>query len=111
MFIEQAVQQFETWTNESAPRSVMLKAALEALGAGGTIVSMKDSSSSAITRRDLAAAVRAIPLLARLRQPHNSEQRQPDELAAARQQMQRTAEQLAEIQSPDSDGAQLRFHP
>ena len=32
MFIEQAVQQFETWTNESAPRSVMLKAALEALG-------------------------------------------------------------------------------
>ena len=32
MFIEQAVQQFETWTNETAPRSVMLKAALEALG-------------------------------------------------------------------------------
>ena len=32
MFIEQAVQQFETWTGESAPRSVMHKAALEALG-------------------------------------------------------------------------------
>ena len=32
MFIEQAVQQFEIWTNDSAPRSVMQKAALEALG-------------------------------------------------------------------------------
>jgi 3-dehydroquinate dehydratase / shikimate dehydrogenase len=32
MFIEQAVQQFETWTNGTAPRAVMLKAALEALG-------------------------------------------------------------------------------
>ena len=32
MFIEQAVQQFEIWTNDTAPRSVMLKAALEALG-------------------------------------------------------------------------------
>jgi 3-dehydroquinate dehydratase/shikimate dehydrogenase len=32
MFIEQAVKQFETWTGESAPRSVMHKAALEALG-------------------------------------------------------------------------------
>jgi 3-dehydroquinate dehydratase / shikimate dehydrogenase len=31
MFIEQAVQQFETWTNETAPRAVMVKAALEAL--------------------------------------------------------------------------------
>jgi 3-dehydroquinate dehydratase/shikimate dehydrogenase len=31
MFIEQAVQQFEAWTNDTAPRSVMLKAALEAL--------------------------------------------------------------------------------
>ena len=32
MFIEQAVGQFQTWTNESAPRAVMQKAALEALG-------------------------------------------------------------------------------
>ncbi len=32
MFIEQAVHQFEIWTGESAPRSVMEKAALEALG-------------------------------------------------------------------------------
>lgn len=32
MFIEQAVQQFETWTGESAPRAVMQRAALEALG-------------------------------------------------------------------------------
>jgi 3-dehydroquinate dehydratase/shikimate dehydrogenase len=31
MFIEQAVRQFEIWTNESAPRAVMLKAAAEAL--------------------------------------------------------------------------------
>jgi 3-dehydroquinate dehydratase/shikimate dehydrogenase len=32
MFIEQAIQQFEIWTEQAAPRSVMLKAALEALG-------------------------------------------------------------------------------
>jgi 3-dehydroquinate dehydratase / shikimate dehydrogenase len=31
MFLEQAVRQFEIWTGESAPRSVMEKAALEAL--------------------------------------------------------------------------------
>ncbi|HUA61209.1 MAG TPA: shikimate dehydrogenase [Verrucomicrobiae bacterium] len=31
MFIEQAVQQFEIWTGESAPRAAMLKAAAEAL--------------------------------------------------------------------------------
>ncbi|SPE32348.1 Shikimate dehydrogenase / 3-dehydroquinate dehydratase [Candidatus Sulfopaludibacter sp. SbA3] len=31
MFIEQAVRQFEIWTGESAPRPVMLKAAMEAL--------------------------------------------------------------------------------
>jgi len=31
MFVEQAVRQFETWTGEQAPRSVMEKAALEAL--------------------------------------------------------------------------------
>ena len=31
MFLEQAAKQFETWTNESAPRAVMEKAALEAL--------------------------------------------------------------------------------
>jgi len=31
MFIEQAVQQFELWTGEAAPRAVMHKAALEAL--------------------------------------------------------------------------------
>jgi 3-dehydroquinate dehydratase / shikimate dehydrogenase len=32
MFIEQAVRQFEVWTGESAPRAIMHKAALEALG-------------------------------------------------------------------------------
>jgi 3-dehydroquinate dehydratase/shikimate dehydrogenase len=32
MFVEQAVRQFEIWTGESAPRPVMEKAALEALG-------------------------------------------------------------------------------
>ncbi len=32
MFLEQAAQQFEIWTGESAPRSAMEKAALEALG-------------------------------------------------------------------------------
>jgi 3-dehydroquinate dehydratase/shikimate dehydrogenase len=32
MFIEQAVRQFELWTDDSAPRSVMQRAALEALG-------------------------------------------------------------------------------
>jgi shikimate 5-dehydrogenase len=31
MFLEQAVQQFELWTGDSAPRAVMQKAALEAL--------------------------------------------------------------------------------
>jgi shikimate 5-dehydrogenase len=31
MFIEQAVQQFEIWTSDSAPRAVMQKAAMEAL--------------------------------------------------------------------------------
>jgi len=31
MFIEQAVRQFEIWTGETAPRSAMEKAALEAL--------------------------------------------------------------------------------
>ena len=31
MFIEQAVQQFEIWTEETAPRAVMEKAAMEAL--------------------------------------------------------------------------------
>lgn len=31
MFLEQAVKQFEIWTGETAPRSVMEKAALEAL--------------------------------------------------------------------------------
>ena len=32
MFVEQAAHQFETWTGETAPRSVMEKAVLEALG-------------------------------------------------------------------------------
>jgi len=32
MFLEQAALQFETWTGESAPRTAMEKAALEALG-------------------------------------------------------------------------------
>ena len=31
MFLEQAAQQFEIWTGETAPRVVMEKAALEAL--------------------------------------------------------------------------------
>jgi 3-dehydroquinate dehydratase/shikimate dehydrogenase len=31
MFIEQAVRQFELWTGDTAPRTVMLKAAAEAL--------------------------------------------------------------------------------
>jgi 3-dehydroquinate dehydratase / shikimate dehydrogenase len=31
MFIDQAVQQFEIWTGETAPRAAMEKAALEAL--------------------------------------------------------------------------------
>jgi 3-dehydroquinate dehydratase/shikimate dehydrogenase len=34
MFLEQAAQQFETWTGEPAPRGAMEKAALEALAAG-----------------------------------------------------------------------------
>ena len=33
MFLEQAARQFEIWTGDSAPRSAMEKAALEALGA------------------------------------------------------------------------------
>lgn len=35
MFLEQAAHQFETWTNDQAPRTVMEKTALEALGQGG----------------------------------------------------------------------------
>jgi shikimate 5-dehydrogenase len=35
MFIEQAVRQFEIWTGETAPRSVMQKAAMEALTGNG----------------------------------------------------------------------------
>jgi 3-dehydroquinate dehydratase/shikimate dehydrogenase len=35
MFIEQAVRQFEIWTGETAPRSVMQKAAIEALSGNG----------------------------------------------------------------------------
>ena len=31
MFIEQAARQFEIWTGDAAPRSVMEKAAVEAL--------------------------------------------------------------------------------
>jgi 3-dehydroquinate dehydratase/shikimate dehydrogenase len=34
MFLEQAVRQFEIWTGASAPRSVMEKAAMEALASG-----------------------------------------------------------------------------
>jgi shikimate 5-dehydrogenase len=33
MFLEQAARQFEIFTEESAPRAVMEKAAMEALGA------------------------------------------------------------------------------
>ncbi len=32
MFIEQAVRQFELWTGEPAPRAVMERAGIEALG-------------------------------------------------------------------------------
>jgi 3-dehydroquinate dehydratase/shikimate dehydrogenase len=32
MFLEQAVRQFEIWTGDSAPRALMERAALEALG-------------------------------------------------------------------------------
>jgi 3-dehydroquinate dehydratase/shikimate dehydrogenase len=35
MFLEQASKQFEIWTGDSAPRAVMEKAALEALGTMG----------------------------------------------------------------------------
>jgi len=35
MFLEQAAGQFEIWTGDTAPRSVMQKAALEALGSQG----------------------------------------------------------------------------
>ncbi len=38
MFLEQAVRQFEIWTGESAPRTVMQKAALEALAARPELV-------------------------------------------------------------------------
>ncbi|HYO82807.1 MAG TPA: shikimate dehydrogenase [Bryobacteraceae bacterium] len=37
MFVEQAAHQFETWTGESAPRSVMEKAVFEALGASSAV--------------------------------------------------------------------------
>ena len=34
MFLEQAAHQYEIWTGSSAPRTVMEKAALEALASG-----------------------------------------------------------------------------
>lgn len=37
MFIEQAVEQFQIWTGEAAPRAVMERAALEALGHGSGV--------------------------------------------------------------------------
>ncbi len=37
MFIEQAVEQFQIWTGETAPRAVMERAALEALGHGSGV--------------------------------------------------------------------------
>lgn len=39
MFIEQAVEQFQIWTGEPAPRAVMERAALEALGHGSALTS------------------------------------------------------------------------
>ena len=39
MFIEQAVEQFQIWTGEPAPRAVMERAALEALGHGPVLPS------------------------------------------------------------------------
>jgi 3-dehydroquinate dehydratase/shikimate dehydrogenase len=41
MFIEQAVRQFEIWTGDSAPRALMERAALEALGAAHDAVGHK----------------------------------------------------------------------
>ncbi|MDX2152190.1 MAG: shikimate dehydrogenase [Bryobacteraceae bacterium] len=41
MFLEQAAQQFELWTGESAPRSVMERAALEALHQGHEVEAAK----------------------------------------------------------------------
>lgn len=37
MFLEQAIRQFEIWTGESAPHSVMEKAAVEALASAGSV--------------------------------------------------------------------------
>lgn len=45
MFIEQASRQFEIWTGDSAPRAVMTKAALEALGAMGAAGAASEDGS------------------------------------------------------------------
>jgi 3-dehydroquinate dehydratase/shikimate dehydrogenase len=42
MFLEQAGGQFELWTGETAPRSIMQKAAMEALAPGNPAFSLED---------------------------------------------------------------------
>jgi 3-dehydroquinate dehydratase / shikimate dehydrogenase len=42
MFIEQASRQFEIWTNDSAPRAVMHRAALEALGSMSAVAAAEN---------------------------------------------------------------------
>ncbi len=44
MFVEQAVRQFEIWTADSAPQSVMEKAAIEALGSSNYSVAAESGS-------------------------------------------------------------------
>jgi hypothetical protein len=70
---------------------------------------MKRRAAGAITRRDLAA-VAMFPLLARpasAQAPASA----ADELAAARQQTQRTAEQLRQFKIPIATEPSFAFHP
>ena len=72
---------------------------------------MKASSSRAISRRDLAIAISAIPLLAPSSAPAQTPAAPVDELAEARQQGQRTADQLRKFKVPIATEPSFAFRP
>jgi hypothetical protein len=72
---------------------------------------MKASSSSGITRRDLATAITALPLLATSAASAQTASTPAEELAAARQQTQRNAEQLRKFKIPIATEPSFSFRP
>ena len=70
---------------------------------------MKRPGETSVTRRDIAAAVAAFPLLAR---PGANAQTAPaDEVAAVRQQRQRTTEELRRFKVPIATEPSFAFRP